>query len=60
MYYFKPAVGDTKSQAAICILEVLVLVTGGTRTSLSDWVLSAEDVLLLLKSHGILWTFEVP
>lgn len=60
MYYFKPAVGDTRSQAAIGILAILVLVRVGSRTLLSDGVLSAEDGLPLLKSHGIVWTFEVP
>lgn len=57
MYYFKPAVGDTKCKAAICILGVLILVRVGSRTLLFNGVLSAEDALPLLKSHGIFMDF---
>ena len=57
MYYFKPAVGDTTCKAAICILGVLILVRIGSRTLFFDRVLSAEDALPLLKSHGIYMDF---
>lgn len=50
MYYFK----HTRCRAAICILGVLILVRLDAKTEF-DGVLSAEDVLPLLKSRDIFY-----
>lgn len=50
IYYFKPAAGDTRYRAAICIFGILILVRVGSKTTLFDGLL-AEDVITLLKNH---------
>lgn len=49
MYYFK----HTRCRAAICLLGALTLVRLCPKQALFEEVLSAADMLPLLKSHGI-------
>ena len=56
MYCFKSVVGDNRCRATICIFRVLRLYEGWFQDCFFDGVLSV-DVLLLLKSRGILMSF---